>query len=355
MIMKNLALRVPALSRLHRSRNTLLDERDTLAVELRQASARLGEALATLNEARKFADSLKASIASPFHHFHATFDAEEVVRRHAVQGLRPDARHLTNFLGVLIHPSFFPQILADRAGQVEPVPIPANWHADMAEWAAALRAVDLARDSFTVLELGCGWGCWMNNTGAAARRRGLAVRLLGVEGDRGHIGFAEEACATNGFAPSQVTLRHGIATAGSGVALFPRQSESSGSWALAPVFGATEAQRRQAAEAGTHDELPMVALEELLAPHPRIDLLHMDIQGGETEILRQCGPLLAEKVAYLVVGTHSRQIEGQIFEMLLAAGWKLEMERPAILRLEEQGPFVTVDGVQGWRNLALNP
>jgi hypothetical protein len=40
---------------------------------------------------------------------------------------------------------------------VEPIPIPANWHADIAEWAAALRAVDLARGSFTMAELGCGW------------------------------------------------------------------------------------------------------------------------------------------------------------------------------------------------------
>ncbi|UPG71986.1 hypothetical protein MVG78_15840 [Roseomonas gilardii subsp. gilardii] len=61
-------------------------------------------------------------------------------------------------------------------------------------------------------------------------------------------------------------------------------------------------------------------------------------------------------MAYLVLGTHSRQIEGEIFGMKLAAGgWMLEMERPAILHLHERGPHVTVDGVQGWRNLSLCP
>jgi hypothetical protein len=40
---------------------------------------------------------------------------------------------------------------------VEGIPIPANWHADIAEWAAALRAVELAEETFTVVELGCGW------------------------------------------------------------------------------------------------------------------------------------------------------------------------------------------------------
>ena len=73
------------------------------------------------------------------------------------------------------------------AGVVEPVPIPANWHADIAERAAALRAVEQAHGTFKVVELGCGWGCWLNNTGVAARTLGLAVTLIGVEGDEGHI------------------------------------------------------------------------------------------------------------------------------------------------------------------------
>jgi hypothetical protein len=148
---------------------------------------------------------------SPFFHYNSNFDAQEVIRAHAVPGLKPDARYLTNFLGVLIDQKFFPQILQDKAGQIEPIPIPENWHADIAEWAAALRAVDLSGSTFTVMELGCGWGCWLNNTGAAARRNDRQPYLIGVEGDQGHIGFAREACLANGFLESQITLYHGIA------------------------------------------------------------------------------------------------------------------------------------------------
>jgi hypothetical protein len=61
---------------------------------------------------------------------------------------------------------------------------------------------------------------------------------------------------------------------------------------------------------------------------------------------------LNSKVAYIVVGTHSRQIEGRIMDTLLATGWILEIERPAILSLAG-APVVTVDGVQGWRNPRL--
>ena len=194
-VLHKLALGIPQVRRLRDARDALLHERDELA-------ARLAERVAP---------------DSPFFHYNAAFDPQEVMRRHAAPDLRPSAGYLTNYLGVRIDPKFFPTILQGRADEVEPIPIPANWHADIAEWGAALRAVDLARGVFTVIELGCGWGCWMNNTGVAARRAGLDVRLIGVEGDEAHLGFAREASVANGFAPGQVTLRRGIAAPAGGV------------------------------------------------------------------------------------------------------------------------------------------
>ncbi|WP_284948085.1 class I SAM-dependent methyltransferase [Acidisoma cladoniae] len=290
---------------------------------------------------------------SPFYHYNASFDPLEIMRRHSVPGLPPAQGHLTNFLGVLIDPKFFPTILDGKAGTVEAIPIPANWHADIAEWGAALRAVDLARGTFTVLELGCGWGCWMINSGVAARRAGLDVHVIGVEGDAGHIAFATEACATNGFAPNQITLRRGIAAPENGMALFPRQGQAGVSWGLEPIFGATEEQRREAAASGNYDELPMIALRELAGARERFDLVHIDIQGGEADFIAGCLPAMNDRVAYLLVGTHSRQLEGRIMDTLLPAGWILEIERPAIFALGADGPRITVDGVQGWRNPRL--
>ena len=107
--------------------------------------------------------------------------SEAVIRRHAVSGLQPHPRYLTNFLGVWIGPKFFLRIPDGRAGQIEPAPMPASCHADIAEWAAALRAVNLAPGGLAMIKLGCGWECWMNNTGVAARRTGRAVRLIGIE------------------------------------------------------------------------------------------------------------------------------------------------------------------------------
>jgi len=290
---------------------------------------------------------------SPFFDYTASFDPQAVMRRHAAHGLAGRPGYLTNFLGVLIDPVFFPEQLRGRAGEVEPIPIPANWHADIAEWGAVLRAVDLAPGSFTVVELGCGWGCWLNNAGVAARRAGLNVRLIGVEADPGHVEFARQSTATNGFAPGEVTLHRAVAAAVPGVALFPRQARAGVRWGMRPIMGASAAQRRAATRRGTHDELPMIGLESVLSALDRVDLLHVDIQGGEADLIEQCLSLLDRKVAFLVIGTHARRLERRIRAALGKAGWILEIERPAIFRRRLLRMRLQVDGVQGWRHPRL--
>ncbi|PSO23652.1 FkbM family methyltransferase [Bradyrhizobium sp. MOS002] len=290
---------------------------------------------------------------SPFFHYNSCIDAQEIMRAHALAELHANDRFLTNFLGVLIDPKFFPDILNGKAGQVEPIPIPANWHADISEWAAALRAVDLSGELFTVVELGCGWGCWLNNTGVAARRSARKVRLIGIEGDLGHLQFAREACEVNGFTTSEVVLYHGIASARNGKALFPIQTEAGKNWGLQPIFDASLFDVLRSKLDKKYEVLPMISLEKISEGSARIDLLHIDIQGGEAELINDSLALLNSKVAYIVVGTHSREIEGRIFSVLREAGWMLEIERPAILSLAGGIPQVSVDGVQGWRNPRL--
>ena len=333
-IVRTCALQVPAIRRLYESHNASLAERQSLIARLEASTS--------------------PQAASPYFHYNASFDPIEVIRRQAASGLHAREGYVTNFLGVVVDPKVFPSFLMGIAGQIEQIPIPANWHSDIAEWGAALRAVDLARDTFTMIELGCGWGCWMNSTGIAAKRNGLHVHLIGVEADQGHLAFARETCEINGFQGAAVTLIHGIAAGQPGTALFPRQDVPGMNWGLQPLFNAGASERRKAVKSGKYDELPMVSLAEIVAPHSRIDLLHIDIQGGEADLISTCLPTIAEKVAYMVIGTHSRQIEGRLLETLLQAGWQLEIERPAVLRLGSM-PSVTVDGVQGWRNPKLLP
>jgi len=279
----------------------------------------------------------------------ATFDAVETARRHAATSPETIPGHFVSYYGVAIDTKFFPAVLPP--GCIETDSLPANWHADLAEFAASFRAVDLASETFVMAELGCGWGCWMLTTGIAARRVGLDVHLIGVEGDLMHVGYAREAIVTNGFSAEQVTLHHGIAAAMDGVALFPNQAGNS--WGLAPVFGASEAEMGAAREGG-YEVLPMIGLADL-APGRVLDLLHMDIQGGEVDLVASAIDYLNGNVAYMVIGTHSREIEGQLFALLLNHGWRLEIDRPAIYHMNHPRPIISIDGVHGWRNMRLRP
>ncbi len=286
---------------------------------------------------------------SPFFHYAATFDPVATMEKYAASDITPDERYLINYLGVKTDPKFFPGILDGRGGEVEGLPIPANWHTDIAEWGAALRAIEFSSGKFRVAELGCGWGCWLNNTGVAARRAGLSVELIGVEGDKGHVQFAYEALEANGFSPDDYRIIHGIAAARPGTALFPNPNTSGKSWGLEPIFGASWLQIRRASKTGSHHVLPMITLTEIAGSEP-LDLLHIDIQGGEADYVRDSVTDLNRLVRRLAIGTHSRQIEGDLMATLLNAGWKLEIERAAVIGIIDGAPRISVDGVQGWVN-----
>lgn len=188
-LVTKLALQVPQIRRLWIHRLNL--EADVADLRARLAAPAIGD--------------------SPFFHYHSGFNAQDLIRKYALPDQLPTPGMLTNFLGVKIPPEDFPGILDGREGEVEGVPISANWHADIAEWAAALSAVDEATGSFRIIELGCGWGCWLNNMGAAARSRGLELDPIGIEGDEGHVESARRILAINGFTEADYRVVHGIA------------------------------------------------------------------------------------------------------------------------------------------------
>lgn len=330
---RSAALKIPQIKRLWQDRTNLLSERDELQAENERLRGQRPE--------------------SPFYHYNCSFDAIATINNHA-RSIQPHPSYLTNFLGVRISPRFFPWLLDGKAGTVEPIPIPHNWHADIAEWAAALRAVDLASGHYRALELGCGWGCWLNNTGTAARARGLSVDLIGVEGDSEHVAYAHEAMAANGFSANEYRIIHGVAAPKKGIALFPIAEDAGASWGSEPILNATPAQLQEASASGAYQRLDAFRLSEIVNGDP-IDLLHIDIQGGEADYIEASLADLAKFVRFIVIGTHSRQIEGRIMDVLLSEGWALEMERPAIFNLIDGAPRIAVDGVQGWRNAALRP
>lgn len=293
-------------------------------------------------------------LRSPFWHYHTSFDPVALIRKYCIHDVKPSPGHVTNFLGVKVRPKVCPSALSDRGGTVEPPPLPANWHADIAEWGSCLRAVDLAKNRFVMLELGCGWGCWMNNLGVAARSSGKEIRLYGIEGALEHIELAHEAFSDNKIADNQFTLVNGIAGKSASLALFPK-AESGTNWGGTAIFNPSAEQLESANRSGNYVSIPIVDIAGLLRDEPTIDLLHVDIQGAELDLLREVFDVLCTKVRCVMIGTHSKSIEAGLFDLFLAdRRWKLEMERAALFSISNGWPNLIVDGVQTWRNSSLD-
>lgn len=196
----------------------------------------------------------------------------------------------------------------------------------------------------------------MVNTCVAAKRLGKKVFAIGVEGDEGHFNFIDEHCERNGISRNEYVAKRLIVGARDGVALFPVISDSSKSYGQEPKFFDSKKQANAflMQSADDYTSVPIVTLDKAAGDKQRIDLLHIDIQGSETDLVAGSLKTLEKKVAYLVIGTHSRTIDGDLVRLLSGNNFRLEFEKPATFRIMPDGRLVTImDGTQGWRNLGL--
>jgi FkbM family methyltransferase len=239
--------------------------------------------------------------------------------------------------------------VAGLSGTVIPLPLEADFHAEAVEWIGVLKAVDTARKRFVAMELGAGWGPWLVAGATAARRRGItALRLLGVEADPVHFAAMQQHFRDNGIDPADHVLLHAAVGGGAGRARFPRSADARNDWGQRPDADA---------RAADMIEVDRVAIGDLIFREPVWDLVHIDVQGGEAELCRAAVELLGERVRWLVIGTHSRVIEGELVALLHAAGWQLENEKPARVVWNPAAAtleaMTTHDGTQVWRNVHL--
>lgn len=291
----------------------------------------------------------QAGAGHPLYNYVCDFPALDLIREFAEPNPKATDGVVTNFLGVRIEPRVMSSILEPLAGKVEPIPDPGNWHADIAEWAATLLSVKEASGTYRIIELGCGWGCWLNNMGFVAKKRGLSVDLIGIEGDSSHLENAERTFQLNGFNPSEYRLVNGVAASKEGIALFPKYEEAHENWGAEPIFYPDEKVLAESRAKGDYTELNCYTLETL-SNGEAVDLLHIDIQGSELDFVQSNFDGIENLVKRVFIGTHSRYLEGALQEFFLTKGWTLEMDRPVIHRLIEGRPQIEIDGVLQFKN-----
>jgi FkbM family methyltransferase len=274
----------------------------------------------------------------------------------------PSPGFVTDFIGSRSRISSLWDGVQHLDGLVLPKPIPSDYHAETIEWLGVLKSVIAARRRFAAMEIGAGMGPWLVVSATAARLRGIRdIRLTGVEADPGRFQLMVQHLRDNGIDPDAQTLIEGAVGVASGVAKWPRISSPRNVAGARPVRQGVAGQELNQDDLRYLDgmmselvEVNVVSFESLLRKQQFWDLVHIDVQGGEYDLCRACLALLAERVRYLIIGTHSRKLDGDLLDLMWRGGWILEHEKPTrfefcagVSSLERMG---THDGTQIWRN-----
>jgi FkbM family methyltransferase len=185
---------------------------------------------------------------------------------------------------------------------------------------SVITAVQEARHSFVMAELGAGWGRFAAISAAAARMRNLPFQLVLVEANDVHYQFLLNTMSLNSIPPSQFMAVHGAITAKDTTVSFHRSNPDMqyGASVLGPP---------------AHNDASFnvlgYSLESIFSPYFYVDFVHFDIQGSELAAILEGREVLKQRVKRVYVECHGLHI----FEHLLLffaedIKWLIEYEMP---------------------------
>ena len=268
-----------------------------------------------------------------------------------------------DFLGVKTRRSFY-KGLAEQAASNGPYrpelpKINESYH----EWIDVLEAVAAARETFTMIELGAGWGRWLVRAAIAAKHvNPLPCSLIGVEAEPTHFEWMKLHFTDNGLDPDQHKLTEAAASDTQGKVWF--YTGSPGDWYGQCIWGPVtwrerflevfQGKRERIIDNRVLKQIKTVSLKSILRTVHRVDLVDLDVQGAEYIVLQSASKDLTKKVRRIHVGTHSPEIETSLRKLFGQLGWKNHYDFP--IGRESETPFGTIhfgDGVQTWINPAM--
>ena len=237
------------------------------------------------------------------------------------------------------------------------MPVDDWFHAETIEYVGLLKSVLTAKDRYVALELGAGWGPWLISGATAARRRGIKdIRLHGVEGDPEHFASMQTHFRDNGFDPAAYRLDNAAIGVKAGRARWPKLADPSDDFAVRPLAcsgedgnfaDGRERPRLQGAVFDEYIDVEMLSFDSVLEREPLWDLVHIDVQGTETELCSASAEILNQRVRWLVIGMHSRKIDGDLIDLFFRHGWILENEKPSRFDYNAAWPIPGSDDHQG--------
>jgi FkbM family methyltransferase len=235
------------------------------------------------------------------------------------------------------------------------------------EWISLLESVDQASTSFTIVEIGAGFGRWTARAALAARQRGISsIRAILVEAEPLHAKWAREHMANNRV--GEIEIVEAMVGSARGRQLFivrqPAQQINAGAW-----YGQAANWTDDSHHLETNDTylghkiidngagwggilVDVKPLSDILPAS--VDLLDMDIQGAEADVIEAGLDALNTCVKRVHIGTHSAEIEQRVRAAFQRVGWSSGWDFP--VQSEKQTPYGVVkfdDGVQSWINPRL--
>lgn len=245
------------------------------------------------------------------------------------------------------------------------LPVPDDgFHAEAIEYVAITDACNrfLQGTSFCAVEIGAGWAPWIAIAGVIGRRQGIKqFKLVGVEASSQRFPLMQRHLETNGLRPPDAAgedaqcgtvftrLFNGAIWTHDGVIRFPETDVADMGAAVTTSDGSTD---YRGAELNNRS-IACKKLDTLLQDLGVVDFMHIDIQGGELELLQDQIDWVSANVRTLMIATHSRSIEGKLIDLFFSKGWLLHREKPCRVDWYRNCSLVgktTADGSQYWLN-----
>ena len=278
----------------------------------------------------------------------------------------PDFGFGIDFLGVKTRCEFLGgAAVAGMPGQPDPP------NEEYFEWIDLLESIMAAKEHYTMMELGAGYGRWSVRAAAAVRQlRKLPFHLVAVEGEPRHYRWLQQHMADNQITPDECTLVQGVVSDHRNDVLFYVGSPTGGSDEAASWYGQAITKEYEAVDTSngnyegqdvfrlksgwTSIKTRSYLLTDILPAKDRIDLIDLDVQGEELKIISEAIKSLDQRVTRLHIGTHARDIEKGLRRLLTRHGWECKADYPcAQTNQTPWGPVAFVDGVQSWINSRL--
>jgi FkbM family methyltransferase len=280
-----------------------------------------------------------------------------------------------DFLGLKTHRDFIAGLYTYPAGTILETSYPMV-NEEYLEWIDVLESVVAARGSFTMIDLGAGFGRWSVRAACALKQYNgkLPCRLIAVEAEPVVFKWMDRHFEDNHIDANEHRLIHAAISDAPGDVLFYIGGPSGGPWDRKPDdwYGQSLTKDYDIAGEYEHDgeyggypvrrhksgwrsiNIPGITLGSLLKNLSLVDLIDMDIEGQELPAIRSSIDELDVKVKRLHIGTHGKEIEDGLRQLLLAHGW--HCLRDYSLFSAGETPWGRVDfenGVQSWVNPRL--